>query len=330
MSPAGKHSHLAGAEAEVDFGEVAVRLRGELVKCHLFCLRLSFSGKAVHRVFASGGQKAFFEGHEHAFRVLGGVPFGKIGYDNLKAAVASVLGFTRRRVETDRWTAFRSHYGIEPFYCTPGIEGAHEKAGVEGQIGRVRRNHFVPVSEIDSLAQLNMLIDEWDLADEARRIGTRPRTIGELFAVERPSLKPLPVETFETRRWFTPRVDRFSQITVRTNRYSVPARFIGRQVRVLLHASELVVFDGRTEIAQHERPLTKSGSRLEVLLLHRHLQHDHVVAGLAAALQVGALTADAAALEARRIADNDEPTSAKPRAEPLPRQTGPSQRPSPR
>ncbi|KRD23341.1 hypothetical protein ASE41_10120 [Streptomyces sp. Root264] len=58
MSPAGKHSHLAGAEAEVDFGEVAVRLRGELVKCHLFCLRLSFSGKAVHRVFASGGQES--------------------------------------------------------------------------------------------------------------------------------------------------------------------------------------------------------------------------------------------------------------------------------
>jgi hypothetical protein len=32
--------------------------------------------------------EAFFEGHEHAFRVLGGVPFGKIRYDNLKAAVA--------------------------------------------------------------------------------------------------------------------------------------------------------------------------------------------------------------------------------------------------
>ncbi|WP_435864652.1 IS21 family transposase [Streptomyces phaeochromogenes] len=264
-----EQSHLAGAEAEVDFGEVSVRLRGVLVKCHLFCLRLSFSGKAVHRVFASGGQEAFFEGHEHAFSVLGGVPFGRIRYDNLKAAVASVLGFTRRRAETDRWTAFRSHYGIEPFYCTPGIEGAHEKGGVEGQIGWFRRNHFVPVPGIDSLAHLNTLIDEWDLADEARRIGTRPRTIGELFAVERPSLKPLPVETFETGRWFTPRVDRFSQITVRTNRYSVPTRFIGRQVLGLLHASELVVFDGRTEIAQHERLLTKSGSRLELEALLR-------------------------------------------------------------
>ena len=82
-------SHRPGDEAEVDFGEVVVRLAGEQVKCYLFCLRLSFSGKAVHRVSLSGGQEAFFEGHEHAFRVLGGVPAGKVRYDNLKSAVAA-------------------------------------------------------------------------------------------------------------------------------------------------------------------------------------------------------------------------------------------------
>lgn len=56
--------------------------------------------------------------------VLGRVPFGKIRYDNLKAAVAQILGFSRQRVENERWTAFRSHYGIESFYCRPDIEGA--------------------------------------------------------------------------------------------------------------------------------------------------------------------------------------------------------------
>jgi transposase len=67
-------SHLPGVEAEVDFGDVAVRLRGEQVTCALFSFRLSYSGKAVHRIFASGGQEAFFEGHVHALDVLGGVP----------------------------------------------------------------------------------------------------------------------------------------------------------------------------------------------------------------------------------------------------------------
>ncbi|GAB3460137.1 hypothetical protein GCM10027570_44700 [Streptomonospora sediminis] len=44
----------------------------------LFGFRLSYSGKAVHRAFASGGQEAFFEGHVHASSVLGGVPFGQV------------------------------------------------------------------------------------------------------------------------------------------------------------------------------------------------------------------------------------------------------------
>jgi hypothetical protein len=52
----------------------------------LFSLRLPFSGKAVHRIFASGGTEAFLEGHVHAFTTLGGVPTGKSRCDNLKAA----------------------------------------------------------------------------------------------------------------------------------------------------------------------------------------------------------------------------------------------------
>lgn len=257
-------THQPGAEAEVDFGDVTVRLGGELVTCTLFALRLSYSGKSVHRIFASAGLEAFLEGHMHAFQVLGGVPVGKIRYDNLKAAVAQVLGFSRARVETERWTAFRSHVGFEAFYCQPGIGGAHEKGGVEGQIGWFRRNHLVPVPEVATLAELNEMVTAWDLGDDARRIGARVRTIGEMFAAEAPLLARLPEEVFETGRLFTQRVDRYGQVSVRTNRYSVPIRLAGRKVRIMLHASEVVVFDpsGGREVARHERLTTKSGSRL--------------------------------------------------------------------
>ena len=73
---------------------------------------------------------------------------------------------------------------------------------------------------MESFEQLNAMVYEWDVADDARRIGTRPHTIGEHFAVEQSQLAPLPDEEFETGTWLTPRVDRFSQVTVRTNRYS--------------------------------------------------------------------------------------------------------------
>jgi hypothetical protein len=43
-----------------------------------------------------------------------------VHYDNLKSAVAKVFGLNRARVETDRWLAFRSRFGIDSFYCRPG------------------------------------------------------------------------------------------------------------------------------------------------------------------------------------------------------------------
>ena len=257
-------SHQPGAEAEVDFGEIAVRLAGQVVTCFLFSLRLSYSGRAVHRVSVSGGQEAFLEGHVHAFDVLGGVPFGKVRYDNLKAAVATVLGLSRSRTEVPRWTAFRSHYGIEAFYCRPGREGAHEKGGVEGDIGWFRRNYLVPVPEAGSLAELNARIDQWDTRADGRRIGGRPRTVAEYFAAEAPMLRRLPDERFETSLALPVRVDRYAQVTARTNRYSVPARLIGRQVRVVLRASDLSVFDGQAEVARHERLAGKNQSRLDL------------------------------------------------------------------
>lgn len=168
------------------------------------------------------------EGHLHAFSVLGGVPAGKIRYDNLKPAVSRVLG-GRSRTESDQWVWFRSHAGFEAFYCMPGVDGAHEKGGVEGEIGRFRRNYLVPVPEIDTLAQLNARIDAVDIAEDARRIEGRVRTIGADFATEASLLAPLPDERFEPGRTLTPRVDRYGCVTVRQCYYSVPAKLIGNK-----------------------------------------------------------------------------------------------------
>ncbi|GLW96997.1 hypothetical protein [Microtetraspora sp. NBRC 16547] len=44
----------------------------------------------------------------------------------------------------------------------------------------------------------------------------------------------------------------------------MPVRLIGRRVRVLLHASDLVIYDGRAEVARHERLPGKSEARLEL------------------------------------------------------------------
>jgi hypothetical protein len=191
------------------------------------------------------------------------VPFDKIRYDNLKSAVQRVL-FGRNRTESDRWVLFRSHMGFDAFYCQPGVGGAHEKGGVEGEGGRFRRTHLVPVPKVDSLAQLNARLLAADRSDDHRRITHRVRTVGQDFALEAPLLRPLPSEVFETGLSLQPLVDRYARITVRQSTYSVPARFIGRRIRVLLSADEVIAFDRRQELARHERSTVK-GSTTVVL-----------------------------------------------------------------
>ena len=82
-------THEPGAHAEVDFADLWIILGGVKTKVFLFTFRLSFSGKAVHRAFATQSQEAFLEGHVAAFAVLGGLPVVHVRYDNLKAAVGA-------------------------------------------------------------------------------------------------------------------------------------------------------------------------------------------------------------------------------------------------
>ena len=126
-----------GAEAEVDWGEATVVIAGVARKVHLFQMRACFSGACFVQAHTRETQQAFLEGHVAAFEFFGGV-FGLIRYDNLGSAVKRVLR-GRRRVETDRFVALRSHYLYESSFTRVGKEGAHEKGGIEGDVGRFRR-----------------------------------------------------------------------------------------------------------------------------------------------------------------------------------------------
>jgi transposase len=276
-----------GAEAEVDFADVTVELAGRLTRCYLFAFRLSCSGKGCHRVYASQAQEAFLEGHVTAFEATGGVPWRHVRYDNLSPAVAKVLR-GRSRTETARWLAFRSWYGFEAFYCEPGPGGAHEKGGVEGDLGRFRRRWLVPVPKTASLAELNAVLAEADASEDGRHIAYRAATVGEDFTAEQAFLRPLPAEPFDTAATLWPLADRYARVSIGKCRYSVPAYLIGSRVRAVLSASEVRIFDGSRLAAAHPR-LTAAGAE--------HLELDHYLEILVR--KPGALAGSSALAQAR-------------------------------
>jgi hypothetical protein len=193
---------------------------------------------------------------------------GRVRFDNLGPAVVRVLR-GRDRAESERFIALRSHYGFDSFFCIPGKEGAHEKGGVEGEIGRFRRRHLVPVPAAASLVALNQLIAAGDIVDDGRVITGRPVTVAAAFAAEQPAMGPLPAEPFDPARLLQARVDSRARVCVRQNYYSVPARYAGRRLPVRLSATAVEVLDGPRTVARHDRT---AGKYAEILILDHYLE----------------------------------------------------------
>ena len=350
--------HPLGEEGEVDFGSIHVYLAGVLTEVAMFVMRLSASGRAFPVAYLNEAQEVFLDGHVRAFDHFGGIP-GRVRYDNLKAAVTKVLK-GRDRVESDRFVALRSHYGFESFFCRPGIEGAHEKGGVEGEIGRFRRRHLVPIPKVESMAELNDLLLAAAVIDDQRHIAHRRITVGDHFGLEAPALRALPVEAFDVTVVGSNRVDTKSRVCVRQVHYSVPVRYVRQRLDVRVGAETIEVLDGARVVAAHARgtkgdevlvldhylevlarkpgamlsatPLAQArasgaftatheqfwaqarrrlgdaaGTRamIEVLLAHRNIATDAIVAGMNRALSTGSVDAQVVIIEARRAAHDN-------------------------
>jgi len=259
--------HHPGDEAQVDFGLADVFIGGERTQVAVFELRLSHSGAAVHIAYGSEGQEAFLEGHVTAFARLGGVP-ARIRYDNARALVARVLR-GRDRAETERFTALRSHYGFDSFFCIPGERGAHEKGGIEGEVGRQRRRFFVPVPRVKSLAELNRRLEAADRADLARHIGSRRSTVGQDGETDRSALRSLPAEPFDSTRVVPVKVDAKARVCVRQCFYSVPARYAGRTLTARIGGTAIELTDAGSVVARHERSVVRGS---QTLLLDHYLE----------------------------------------------------------
>src|SRR2546429_633372 len=140
--------HEIGAQAEADFYEADFDFPWGRERAQVIALRSEFSAAALHVAYPSQTQSGFLEGLEKGLQFLGG-GFAVVRFDNLPLAVKKVIRGARR-LQADRFIAFRSHYLFEASFTTPGIEGAHEKGGIEGEAGRFRRRWLTPVPAVSS------------------------------------------------------------------------------------------------------------------------------------------------------------------------------------
>jgi len=241
-------SHPPG-EAQVDFGFASVDLAGERQQVALFVMSLPYSDALYIQAFPRECTEAFLEGHNRAFRFIGGVP-RKIRYDNSKIAVAKITGSRERQV-TREFQRLQSHSLFETQFCL--VRRANEKGHVECLVDFGRANFLVPVPMVESLADLNETLEERCRTDLGRQLRGKDGTKAALLAEERAAFLPLPAQECEARRITQAHANSLSLVRFDTNSYSVPVKYAHRTITVVATVDDVkLVFEDRL-IARHRR-----------------------------------------------------------------------------
>jgi len=212
-------------------------------------MRLNYSKVRFVMAFPFQKQEAFFEGHIQAFRFLGGVP-KRLTYDNLKTAVFRILSGKNRREQTS-FKTFRSYYLCDSQYCNPGQ--GHEKGGVENDVGYVQRNFMTPILKVNSYQELNAIL--WQACQENvnRHVRGKAAPVAALWEEERSQLLPLPAQDFSACADYVVQPNAYSQVTLDTNRYSVPVTHRNSPLVLQAYAFTIKVLDDHEIIAEHPR-----------------------------------------------------------------------------
>lgn len=250
-----------GQDAQMDWGEAVVEIAGVRQTVQLFVMRLNHSRMRFAMAFPFQKQEAFLEGHIQAFHFFGGVP-RRISYDNLKTAVFKVLQ-GRNRQEQEAFVAFRSYYLFDSHYCNLGQ--AHEKGGVENDVGYVRRNFLAPMPRVPSFAALNEHLRQACRRDAQRRMRGETQTIEELWRQEKSQLLPLPPTPYPACATHAVKASAYSQVSFDTNRYSVPTEYARRQLVLRAYPFRVEILFLDQVVASHERCFEREQDRLDPL-----------------------------------------------------------------
>src|SRR3990167_6108353 len=110
-------SFAPGEAFQFDWSEDWAIIDGVRTKLQVAHFKLSYSRAFLLRAYRLQTHEMLFDAHNHAFRVLGGVPRRGI-YDNMRTAVDKVGRGKVRNVNT-RFLTMVNHYLFEAEFCNP-------------------------------------------------------------------------------------------------------------------------------------------------------------------------------------------------------------------
>jgi len=146
--------------------------------------------------------------------------------------------------------ALAADFGFQ--FVAHELGDANRSARVERNFDYIERN-FYAGREFSDIADCNRQMRVWcDKVNQTykRSLRAAPR---ELFAVERPALRRLPLHMPEPTEVAHRTVDALGFVTLHTNNYSAPLRLLDHDVDVIATHDRIRIFEGHRLACEHVR-----------------------------------------------------------------------------
>ena len=221
-----------------DATELGVAIEGQPFAHRLYQFALAYSGwRHVEVVLGGESFEALAAGVQNALWQLGGVP-EEHRTDSLSAAFRNLTSEAARDL-TQRYEQLCAHYGMRASRNNAGA--SHENGPIESRQGtlkdRLEQALLLRGSRcFDSLEQYRQFVGEVVVRLNAH--------IAKAFAVERATLRALPVRRTAEYEELQARVSKFGTFSVRGVLYSAPSRLVGHRLTVRLYLDRVDAFVG--------------------------------------------------------------------------------------
>ena len=252
---AGQYDFAPGEEMQHDTSPHELELAGQKRKVQTASAVLCYSRMLFFQCYPTFQRfdcKVFLT---DALGYMGGAT-ARVMIDNTHVVV--LRGSGREMVPVPEMAAFGDRFGFE--FVAHAIGDANRSGRVERPFHFVEHN-FLAGRAFTSWEDLNQRAREWcDKVNSTykKHIRAVPR---ELYAVERLHLKPLPAWIPEVYRLHQRMVDIEGYVALHTNRYSVPADWIGRRVEVRETKDKIEIQLDARRLVTHRRVVDVENQR---------------------------------------------------------------------
>ncbi len=258
-----------GCQGQVDFGEFQVeQAEGRVKKLYLFSMILGYSRKIYGELIERCDLPTFLDCHIRAFEYFGGVP-EQLLYDRMKNVfIGKVAG---KKKFNDTLLGFALHYGFNP-EVAPAY-AAWVKGKIERPYSFIREGFWRGYGFV-CMESANRDLQKWLERKEKRVHGTTHEVVLLRFARERPHLRGLPLQAFDTSYRVYRKVHKDCTVRFEGNSYVVAHTLVGEKILLRVKDKAMRIFSNDSLVVTYEIPEGK-GHLVQDKRFYEALKKDH-------------------------------------------------------